>query len=59
MCEAARNKYVGDGYEVEEKDVERLAEEPSDIRNTVMADLQMRDGAFPLVYVGVHLIEED
>ena len=50
-CDIVKRWFLNNGYEVTEKDIDALATvEPADLRNEVMADLQMQDGALPLVY---------
>ncbi len=53
-CTIVADWFRADHYEVETRSAEfiDLAMEPEHIRNAVMADLQMQDGVFPLVYIG-------
>lgn len=51
-CEQAKAWFAAHGHEVTVRDLDGLAREPIDIRNTVMADLQLQNGALPLVYRG-------
>lgn len=56
-CEKIQAFLAAAGYEVTEKDVDNLADEPPDRRSSVMADLQMVDGELPLVYAGDKLVD--
>lgn len=55
-CITVKAVFRNYGYEVTEKDVDTLASEPDEIRASAMADLQMQDGALPLVYYGDKLL---
>ncbi len=60
-CITVADWFRAKGYEVETRSAELtdLTAEPEDVRNTVMADLQMQDGVFPLVYFGKTVVRPD
>ncbi len=60
-CATVAGWFRANGYEVETRSAEfnDLAAEPEELRRTVLSDLQIQDGAFPLVYIGNRVVHPD